>query len=292
MIPPRFEYQAVSSVDEAIRALDQYQGDAKILAGGHSLIPMMKLRLTEPKALIDINGIPDLAFIREDGDWLRIGALARTNDLLDSPLLRKSYPIFSDAASEIADPIVRNWGTVGGNLSHGDVGNDLPAVMMALNAQFVVRGPGGKSRTVPATGFYKDTFVTVLAPNELLTEAQVPKARPGDGSAYLKIEKRVGDFAIAGAAAFVGLGAKGTVERAGIALTAAGPTAIRVQAAEAELVGKSPDEAALTRAATAARAAAKPASDIRGPSDYKVAVAGELVRRALRRSVERARGGK
>ena len=289
MIPPRFEYFAPSSVDEAVRILDRFGGEAKVLAGGQSLLPVMKLRLAEPKALVDINRIPDLSHIREDAKSLRIGATTRTNDLNDSELIHKHYPILSDAAFEIADPLVRNLGTVGGNVSHGDPANDLPACMLALGAHFIVRGPKGV-RTIPATGFYQDTFVTALESNELLTEVEIPKARAGQGTAYVKLEKRIGDFPIVGVAANLVI-AKGTIESAGLALTAVGPTALKATAAEHHLIGKAADDAAFMRAAELAQGIADPVSDLRGPADYKKAMVGVLARRALHRARERARGG-
>ena len=193
MYPPSFEYYAPTTVEEAIGLLEQHQGEAKILAGGQSLVAMMKLRLVEPAALIDINRIPNLSYIREDDKFLRVGATARTNDLANSPLIRARYPILADAGAEIADPIVRNRGTVGGNLSHGDPGNDLPACMLALGAEFEVRGPKG-ARTVAARKFYQDTFVTLLSPTDLLTEVRIPKPGAGTGNAYSKMERKVGDF--------------------------------------------------------------------------------------------------
>jgi len=290
MIPPRFEYFAPSSVDEAVRLLDRFAGEAKVLAGGQSLLPVMKLRLAEPKALVDINRIPDLAYIREDGKSLRIGAIARTNDLNDSELIHTRYPILSDAAHEIADPLVRNLGTVGGNVSHGDPANDLPACMLALGAQFLVRGPKG-SRTIPAQSFYQDTFVTALESNEILTEIEIPKAKAGQGNAYMKLEKRVGDFPIVGVAANLVLNAKGTIESAGLALTAVGPTALKAVEAEESLLGKIPDEKAFEKAAELAQGIASPVGDLRGPADYKLAMVRVLALRALHQAASRARGG-
>jgi carbon-monoxide dehydrogenase medium subunit len=290
MIPPRFEYFAPSSVDEAVRLLDRFGGEAKVLAGGQSLLPVMKLRLAEPKALVDINRIPDLGYIREDAKYLRIGAIARTNDLNDSELIHRRYPILSDAAYEIADPLVRNMGTVGGNVSHGDPANDLPACMLALGAQFVVRGPRGE-RTIDSREFYQDTFVTALEPNEILTEIQIPRAREGQGSAYVKLEKRVGDFPIVGVAANLVLGPRRVIETAGIGLTAVGPTALKATEAEAHLVGKPAEDAALAEAAGLAEGIAKPVSDLRGPAEYKRAMVRVLARKALLEARDRARGG-
>lgn len=289
MIPPTFEYYAPSTVDEAVRLLDRFGGEAKVLAGGQSLLPVLKLRLAGPKALVDINRIPNLDRIREEGDVLRIGATARTNDLNDSELIRTRYPILSDAAAVIADPLVRNMGTVGGNASHGDPANDLPACFIALGAYFEIQGPHGQ-RSVAADVFYVDTFTTALEPNEILTEVTIPRARPDAGSAYAKLEKRAGDFPIAGAAVNVTL-AGGKITGARIGLTAVGPTALYAKGAGDSLVGHSPDEAAFRRAADLAMQAAQPGSDLRGPAEYKRAMVGVLTRRALARAVDRARGG-
>jgi aerobic carbon-monoxide dehydrogenase medium subunit len=290
MIPPQFDYYAPRSVDEAVALLRRFEGEAKVLAGGHSLIPLMKLRLAEPRVLVDLNRIPDLAYIREDGSHLRIGALTRTNDLLESPLLRRSYPILTDAAQNIADPLVRNLGTVGGNLCHGDPGNDLPACGIALGAEMEVQGPKG-TRTIGASEFYKDTFVTAVEPTEVLVEVRIPKARPHQGNAYFKIEKRIGDFAMAGSAANLVLDAAGRVEGAGIALTGVGPTAIQAADAANSLVGQMPDETHLAHASRLAEEAARPSSDLRGPPEYKRAMAGVLTRRSLERALARAKGG-
>ncbi len=290
MIPPQFEYYAPHSVDEAVALLRRFDGEAKVLAGGHSLIPLMKLRLAQPRALVDINRIPSLAYIREEGSHLRIGATTRTNDLLESALLRKSYPILTDAAQEIADPLVRNLGTVGGNVCHGDPGNDLPACMLALRAEVEAAGPKG-SRMIPLSDFYRDTFVTALEPTELVVEVRVPKARAHQGNAYHKIEKRAGDFAIAGAAANLELDGSGRVAVAGIALTGVGPTALSADAAAAALVGQMPDDGHLAHAAKLAGEAARPSSDLRGPAEYKRSMASVLTRRVLERAVARAKGG-
>ena len=290
MIPPRFEYHAPVSLDEAVGLLERYEGDAKVLAGGQSLIPILKLRLAEPRALIDINRIPNLAYIREDNEFLRIGALTRANELLDSSMIQEKYPILTEAADDIADPVVRNMGTVGGNVSHGDPANDLPACMLALGAWFAARGPRG-SRTIPAGEFYQSTFVTALEPSEILTEIRIPKARARQGNAYSKLEKRVGDFPIVGVAANLFLSPKGTIETAGIGLTAVAPTARVAKEAAESLHGREPTEDVIRRAASLAMGAAQPTSDLRGPADYKRAMVGVLARRALTLAVKRARGG-
>jgi len=290
MIPPQFDYYAPRSIDEAVSLLQRFDGEAKVLAGGHSLIPLMKLRLAQPQVLVDINRIPNLAYIREEGTHLKIGATTRTNDLLESDLLRRSYPIFTDAAQEIADPLVRNLGTVGGNVCHGDPGNDLPACMLALGAEMMVVGPKGP-RTISASDFYKDTFVTAVEANEILIEVRIPKSRPQQGTAYQKIEKRIGDFAMAGAAVCVVLNSAGRIESAGIGLTGVGPTAIRAVNAANSLVGELPDEVHVANAGRLAEEAAQPTGDLRGPIEYKRAMAGVLTRRVLNRALSRAKGG-
>jgi len=290
MYPPNFEYYAPTTLQEAIGLLDQHQGEAKVLAGGQSLIGMLKLRLAEPGALVDINRIPNLAYIREDEKGLAIGALTRTAELGRSELITSRYPIFSDAGFEIADPTVRNWGTVGGNLAHGDPGNDLPACMMAVNADYVIQGPKG-SRTIPARKFYQDTFVTALQPNEILVEARVPRAGPGMGSAYGKMERKVGDFATAGVGvALVTRG--GTIERAGIGLTNVGPTALYAQAASEYLAGKSGSAADIAKAGDLAAQSAQPIADNRGPVEFKQDMVRVWTRRTVARAVARASGGR
>jgi carbon-monoxide dehydrogenase medium subunit len=205
-------------------------------------------------------------------------------------VIRSHYPIFADAAADIADPLVRNMGTVGGNVSHGDPANDLPACMIALGARYLVRGPNG-TRTVSAEEFYLDTFSTALEPNEILVEVQVPKVRPGHGAAYALLEKRAGDFPIAGVAAHL-VESQGKVVSAGLGLTAVGPTVLKAREAEIALVGRAPDEATFRRAADLARDASQPSSDLRGPAEYKKAMVAVLARRALQRAHERAQGGR
>jgi aerobic carbon-monoxide dehydrogenase medium subunit len=291
MYPPSFDYYTPASLDEAISLLDQHHGEAKILAGGQSLLGMMKLRLAQPAALIDINRLPNLSFVREDAQFLRIGALTRVRELVASDVVRSRYPILHDAASEIADPTVRNWGTVGGNASHGDPGNDLPACMLALNAEYQVQGPKG-TRAIPARSFYQDSFVTALAPNEVLTEVHVPKTAAGAGSAYSKMERKVGDFAIAAVAVHVVLGSGGTITTAGIGLTNVGPTAIFAAKASEALAGKSGTPADLDAAAELAASAAQPVADNRGPVEFKREMVRVWTRRTARKAIDRAKGGK
>ncbi len=295
MIPPPFEYASPTSMSEALSLLKKGGEDAKILAGGQSLIPLMKLRLASPTLLVDINRIPGLEYIRESGGYLRMGALTRMTDVEASDLIMKKYPIIHDASAEIADPTVRNLGTVGGNISHGDPANDLPSVMLALEAEFITEGPSG-GRTIKAEGFFVDTFTTALKHNEILTEIRVPMASPRSGGSYLKLEKRIGDFAIAGSAVQLGLNSRGECEKLGVGLTAVGPTAIRAKKAEEALKGKKlTDEGAIRRVGDLAAEAASPTSDLRGPAEYKKEMVKVLTIRSLKRAYQRAQaqgGGK
>jgi carbon-monoxide dehydrogenase medium subunit len=265
--------------------------DAKIIAGGQSLIPLLKLRLASPALLVDINRIKGLDHIFESDRVLRIGALVRMADVEASRLLEKRYPIIHDAAAVIADPLVRNLGTVGGNVSHADPANDLPAVMLALGAEFVATGPSG-GRTIRADGFFRDTFATALAHDEILTEVRVPRPSPRSGGAYLKHEQKVADFATAGVALQLSLDTRGEIENIGIGLTAVGPTAVKVNNAEEAVKGRKPsDREAADILARLASGASDPASDIRGTAAYKRRLVGMLVRRALQVASERARKG-
>ncbi len=289
MIPQAFDYLAPKTLPEAISLLQQHGDGAKILSGGHSLIPMMKLRLALPETLIDINGIPGLDYIAESDGVLRIGALTREVALEDSDLIRSTYPIIYDTTVMIADPQVRNMATVGGNLAHGDPGNDHPATMLALGARVVVQGPQGE-RTIPIEDFFVDFFMTALAPDEILTEIQIPTPPPGSGGAYLKLERKVGDYAVVGVAAQVTVDQQGVCRYAGIGLTNVGPISIKAREAEAHLLGGLLDENAIGEAARLAAEASEPGSDLRGSEAYKRAMVEELTKRALRRAAERARG--
>ncbi len=294
MIPPSFKYVSPASMSEALSLLKQGGENAKILAGGQSLIPLMKLRLASPTLLVDINRIPGLDYIRESDGHLRIGALTRMADVEASDLIMKRYPIIHDASAEIADPTVRNLGTVGGNISHGDPANDLPSVMLALEAEFLAQGPSG-GKTIKAEGFFVDTFTTALNHDEILAEIRVPMASSGSGGSYLKLEKRIGDFAIAGSAVQLSLNSRGECEKLGVGLTAVGPTAIKAKEAEEALKGKKlTDEAAVKKVGDLAAEAASPASDLRGPADYKKEMVKVLTIRALKRAYQRVqtqRGG-
>jgi carbon-monoxide dehydrogenase medium subunit len=289
MIPAAFDYEAPTDLAEAIDHLAKSGGEAKVLAGGQSLIPLMKFRLAQPARIIDLNRIAGLAYIRENGE-LRIGALTRESDLEESAVIRDRYPIVADTAAVIADPIVRNLATVGGNVAHADPANDHPATLLALRASIIARGPGGE-RVIPIDDFFVDTFTTSLAADEIVTEIRIPHAAPQSGGAYLKLERKVGDFAIVGVAAYILLDGKGNVATAGIGLTNVGPTVIRARRAEEALRGRAPDDTAIAAAAEAAAAEAQPVSDLRGPVQYKRDVVRVLTARTLRRAVARAKGG-
>jgi carbon-monoxide dehydrogenase medium subunit len=286
-VPATFTYERATSVEHAIELLTQLGPEAHVVAGGHSLIPMMKLRLARPDALIDINDLTDLSYIRVDGDRLLIGALTRHAELLASPLAGEHYPIFHDAERVIADPIVRNFGTVGGSLCQADPSEDLSAVFAAVGAEAVVRGPDG-TRTVPVRELHAGPYETVLDPTELLTELRVP-IRPGGGSAYEKVERRVGDYPVAAAGAVLWLSGD-TVADAGIGLTAVGAAHFVAAEAEAALRGAPATEESFAQAGRLAAAHCQPVADQRGPVDYKRHLAGELTVRALRRAAARARG--
>ena len=251
----------------------------------------MKLRLGSPSLLVNINRIPGLDYIRESAGHLRIGALTRMADVEASDLIRRRYSIIHDASVEIADPLVRNLGTVGGNISHGDPANDLPAVMLALEAKFHAEGPSG-SRTIKAEDFFVDTFITALKHDEILTEIRVPIASSRTGGSYLKLEKRVGDFAIVGAAVQLTLNNRDECEKLGIGLTAVGATAIRARKAEGALTGKKmTDEGAIRNVGNLAAEAASPTSDLRGPAEYKKEMIKVLTIRGLKRAYRRAQMG-
>ena len=291
MYPASFEYLRPGTISEAIALLQQHGDDAKILSGGQSLIPMMKLRIARPGWLIDIGRIPGLAHIKEEGGHLKIGGLVREADLEASDLIRSKFPIIHDTAMVIADPLVRNLATVGGNLAHGDPANDHPATMLALGAKVVATGPRGE-REIPITDFFVSIFTTALEPNEILTEIRIPTPDPRSGGAYFKLERKVGDFAAAAVAVQVTLHSDGTCKTAGIGLTNVGPTPLKATKAEDFLRGKKLDAAVIDQAAQLAADVAQPNSDLRGPAEFKKGLVKEFTRRGLRRAMERAEGGK
>ena len=287
MISPAFEYLRPKSIPEAITLLQQHGDEAKLLSGGQSLIPMMKLRLARPGFLIDINSIAGLSYIKEEGGYLKIGGLTREAEVEASVLVRSKYPLLMDTATVIADPQVRNLATVGGNLAHGDPANDHPATMVAFGAQIVATGAKGE-RVIPVEDFFVTLFTTALKPDEILTEIRVPIPPPKSGGAYLKVERKVGDFATAAVAVQLTLDGGGAVQKAGIGLTNVGPTPIKARKAEDFLKGKKPDAATLAQAAQLASDEAQPGSDLRGPAEYKKGLVKELTKRALSRALQRA----
>jgi carbon-monoxide dehydrogenase medium subunit len=291
MIPASFEYFRPTTLSEAIALLQKHGEDAKILSGGQSLIPMMKLRLASPPVIIDINRIENLSYIQESDGHLKIGGLTREAELEASDVIKKKYPILSDTAGVIADPLVRNSATIGGNIAHADPANDHPATLLALYASVVVTGPGGQ-RTIPIHQFFTGLFTTELKPDEILTEIRVPTPPKNSGGAYCKIERKVGDFATAAVAAQVTLDSAGKVEKAGIGLTNVGPTVIHAKEAENFLRGKSLDASTIAKAAQLAADASQPSSDQRGPVEYKRALVKTLTVRALNLALSRAKGGK
>jgi len=291
MIPPSFEYHVPDSVSDAIGMLKRYGSEAKLLSGGMSLIPLMKLRLAEPAHVIDINRISGLDHIKEEDGFLRIGALVREADLEKSSVIRRKYPLLLDTTLVIADPLVRNRATVGGNLAHGDPANDHPATTLALEAEFAVVGPQGE-RKIPVTSFFTDLFTTALNSDEILTEIRIPIPVPGSGGAYFKLERKVGDFATAAVAVQLTVAKDDLCERVGIGLTNVGLTPVKAQKAEEALRGKKIDGESIKRAAQLAAQESEPTADLRGSEEYKRDLVRVLTVRALNRALERSRGGK
>jgi carbon-monoxide dehydrogenase medium subunit len=289
MIPAPFDYHAPGSLAEAVALLDRHGDQAKVLSGGQSLLPLLKLRMGAAGHLVDIGRIPGLEYIKEEGGFLKVGGRTKESALERSDLIRTKYPILHDTSLVIADPLVRNRATVGGNLAHADPANDHPATMIALGAEVTATGPQG-ARTIPIDKFFTGIFSTALAPNEILTEIRVPVPPSRSGGAYVKLERKVGDFATTASAVQVTLGADGSIERVGIALTAVGPTPIRAAEAERFLQKKKPDAKTIGEAARLAGQAASPSADRRGSVEYKREMARVLTARALAKAVERAGG--
>ena len=289
-VPAPVEYEKAATVEQALTLLARYAPGARILAGGHSLIPMMKLRLAQPEVLVDINGIHGLRYIKRAGAELRIGALARHADLLAAQVAGDHFAILHDAERVIADPVVRNWGTIGGSLCQADPSEDLSAAFAALKGSMIIQGPDG-SREVPARAFHTGPYETVVGPAEMLTEIRLP-IRPGSGSAYMKVARRVGDWPIGAAGVAVRLeGLEGEViADVGIGLTAVGAAHFVAAEAEEFLLGRAAGEEAFLRAGEIAAAHCRPGSDQRGPEEYKRHLVRELTARMLRAAVRRARG--
>jgi aerobic carbon-monoxide dehydrogenase medium subunit len=283
--PGPFEYERATSVEGAIAALKEHGSEARIIAGGHSLLPMMKLRLANPEYLVDINDLRELSYIRESDGEIRIGALTRHVELLKSEVLARHFPVFADAEEVIADPVVRNRGTIGGSLCQADASEDLSAVCSALKAKVVIRGGEGE-RVVDMSEFHIGPYMTAVGDGEMLTEVRIP-LRTGGGSAHEKVERRAGDFAIAATSAAVWIDG-GTIAEAGIALSAVGPTTVEVSRAQELLRGSPPSEEIFEQAGQIAAEDCSPVADGRGPVDYKRHLAGVLTKRALRRATARA----
>jgi carbon-monoxide dehydrogenase medium subunit len=287
MIPAQFEYVRPANLDETLRVLRDREGEAKLLSGGYSLLPLMKLRLAQPALLVDLRDVTGLDGIVERDDYLAIGAKATHRQVHDHDVIQDRYPGIVELTAGIGDPQVRNWGTIGGSVAHADPASDWPALLLGTNATLVCRGASGE-RLVPARDFFVDTFTTALEPTEVLTEVRVPRRWRRASGAYTKLERKVGDFATVGVFAGVLLTDDGAIEAAGIGVTGVAETPFAATDAEAVLLGQRPSEEVFRRAGDAAAAQSRPAADIRGPVDYKRAMTAEMTVRSLRKAVERA----
>jgi len=287
MIPAPFDYVRPPALDGALRILKDREGEAKILSGGYSLLPLLKLRLAQPALLVDIQNVTGLDRITETDDELRIGARATHSQIHDDPIVSSRYPSIQDVAGGIGDPQVRNWGTIGGSCAHADPASDWPAMLLGARAKLVCRSGGGE-RVIDAREFFLDTFTTAIEPTEVLTEIRVPRRTKGTGGGYSKLERRAGDFATAGVYAVLRLGEDGTIAGAGVGVTGVAETPFAATDAEAALVGRPANDEAFRAAGSAAAAQSRPSADVRGPVDYKRAMVAELTVRSLRRAVERA----
>lgn len=292
MIPGEFDYTRPGDLDAVLKVLKEREGEAKLLAGGHSLLPLLKFRLAAPAVLVDLRGVTGLDGISEEDGELRIGALATHRQIHEDPSLAGAYELLRDAAGGIGDAQIRNWGTIGGSCAHADPSADYPAVLIATMATVVCRSADGE-RVVPAREFFTDTFTTALEPNEMLTEVRFPRPGPRSGSSYTKIERRAGDFSTVGVAVQLSLAEDGSIADVGIGLTAVADSPFAATDAEAALRAASPDnDDALRRAGAAAAAQSSPTTDSHGPADYKRALVAELTVRAVKRAVERARSAR
>ncbi len=287
MIAQSFQYESPQTLNEAIELLHKYGDEAKILSGGHSLIPMMKLRFASPEYLIDINGIPGLSYIKEEDGMVKMGGLTRESEIEHSDLLAKHFPIFADVTKLIADPQVRNMGTIGGNLAHGDAANDHPAVMLALGATVVATGAEGV-REIPIDEFFFGFYMTALQHGEILTEIRIPLPGAGTGSAYHKQERKVGDYATSGVAVQLTIDGNGIVTSAGIGLTNVNPVPLRASRSEEAIIGKPLSDETIKIAAQYASEDCSPSSDLRGSEEYKRHITGVLVKRMIVKAAERA----
>ena len=286
MIPPSFEYHRPSTVEEAVGLLSSLGSEAKILAGGHSLLPMMKLRFAEPEHLVDINRIPELKGVRVIGDDIVIGAMTSENAVIEDPVLNEKVPLLPEAAKLIADPQVRNRGTIGGDIAHGDPANDHPALALACDAVMTIAGPSG-TRKVPANEFFLGTYWTALEECDILTEITVKAFPQGAGYAYKKLKRKTGDWATAACAVVVALSGN-SISHIRITLTNLGPTALRAHDAEAILIGQQATDELIRQAAAKAMEICDPAEDLRGDVEYKTAMAGQMVQRAINEALAKA----
>jgi carbon-monoxide dehydrogenase medium subunit len=287
MIPGQFDYVRPGSLDDALRILREREGTAKLLAGGYSLIPLLKLRLAQPELLVDLRDVTGLDGITEDDQFLRIGARATHRQVQENAIVADHYPFIADVAGGIGDPQVRNWGTIGGSVAHADPASDWPAALLAANATIVCRGQGG-DREIKARDFFLDMFTTAIEPTEVLTEVRIGRRTKGVGGGYTKLERRVGDFATAGVAAVLRLADDGSIAGVGIGVTGVNPSPFAATDAEKALKGERPSDGGFRAAGAAAAAASQPVSDVRGPADYKRAMVAELTVRSLRSAVQRA----
>jgi aerobic carbon-monoxide dehydrogenase medium subunit len=286
MIPAPFDYVRPADLDAALKILSEREGEAKLISGGYSLLPLMKLRLAQPGLLVDLRDVGGLDGIVETDDELRIGARATHRKIHENAIVGR-YPLLHDVSGGIGDPQVRNWGTIGGSVAHADPASDWPAALLAASATVVCRGLGGE-RLIPARDFFLDTFLTAIEPTEVLTEIRFRRRPRGQGGSYVKLERRVGDFATAGVATVIRLADGGTIGYAGIGVTGVSGSPFAATDAEAELTGKAPSEELFGAAARAAAAMSQPTADVRGPVDYKRAMVAELTLRSLRKAVELA----
>jgi carbon-monoxide dehydrogenase medium subunit len=286
MIPGQFDYVRPASLDDALAILRDREGEAKVLSGGYSLLPLVKLRLAQPGLLVDLRDIGGLDAIVETDDELRVGARATHRQINEHPIVRERYPMLEELSGGIGDPQVRNWGTIGGSIAHADPASDWPAALLAIGGDIVCRSAAGE-RTIPARSFFLDTFTTAVEPTEVVTEIRLPRRPSGAGAAYTKLERRVGDFATVGVAAVVRL-ENGVIGRSGIAVTGVSPSPFAATDAEVVLNGSAPSEDAFRRAGQAAATMSQPTADLRGPVEYKRAMVTEMTVRSLRRAVERA----
>jgi carbon-monoxide dehydrogenase medium subunit len=286
MFPPAFEYAVPQTLNDALTVVAQRGDEAKPLAGGQSLIPLLKLRLASPTLVVDLGNLLELTYIEENAMWLGVGALVRHNVLGSAQVVRARYPTMAAAAPQIADPLIRNMGTLGGSLAHADPAGDWGSVMLALGASVVARSRRGE-RVIPVVDFFQGTFTTALDPTEVLTQVRVPRPRGRVGGTYLKLERKVGDFATVGVAVQVEM-SDGTIGRAGIGLTAVGPQNIKATAAEQALAGQMPSDALIAEAARLAAEASEPRTDMRGSAEYKRDVVRVFVQRGLRAAIRQA----